>query len=205
MSSHAFAAGLSILSASPSRQEERPAPSTPRGQRPSATDVELATPPPALHLSKSDPFSISPAGAQTPIEAYTQPQTPYELQDFLAQTPTNTTAPISTLVPSFSFPPKNRQRMLCVCVTQLGNGLNDAALGALLPYIEADYGIGYAIVSLIFVTNAAGFILAAFVTELTLARLGRARTLMLAEVILLTGLVMVALCPPAPFGLVVAG
>lgn len=43
----------------------------------------------------------------------------------------------------------------------LSNGMNDSAPGALIPYIERDYHIGYAVVSLIFIANAPGFITAA--------------------------------------------
>lgn len=37
---------------------------------------------------------------------------------------------------SFSNPPMNRFRMLSVCLCNFGNGLNDSAPGALIPYIE---------------------------------------------------------------------
>ena len=36
----------------------------------------------------------------------------------------------------------------------LANGLNDSAPGALIPYVEKWYGIGYAVVSTIWISNA---------------------------------------------------
>ena len=80
--------------------------------------------------------------------------------------------------------------------------MNDSAPGALIPYMETHYNIGYAIVSLIFVTNAVGFLTAAFITDALVSRLGRSKTFMLAEVIMITGVVML-LCT-GPFGLTVA-
>lgn len=75
----------------------------------------------------------------------------------------------------------NKWRVLAVSVAFLCNGANDSAPGALLPYMEEYYKIGYAIVSLIFISNAIGFIAAAFFVYTLDRRLGRARVLMLCE------------------------
>lgn len=72
----------------------------------------------------------------------------------------------------------------------------------MIPYMEADYHIGYAIVSLIFVTMAAGFITAAFFVDPILSRLGRAKSLMLSEVINICAYTAIVCTPP--FGVVVA-
>lgn len=60
------------------------------------------------------------------------------------------------------------------------------------------YSIGYATVSLIFVTNAIGFLLAAFLVDALRARFGRARTLMLSTAIITSGYVMIVCSPPFP-------
>lgn len=60
------------------------------------------------------------------------------------------------------------------------------------------YEIGYAIVSLIFVTNAVGFISAAFVVEALRARFGRSRTLILANALLVCGYIPIVCTPPFP-------
>ena len=88
--------------------------------------------------------------------------------------------------------------MLSVCLMNFGNGLNDGAPGALIPYLERDYKIGYAVVSLIFVTNAVGFIAAAPVSHLLQGRLGRAKTLVLAEVVMMAAYIMLICRPPFP-------
>jgi fucose permease len=64
--------------------------------------------------------------------------------------------------------------------------------------MEKQYHIGYAIVSLIFITNAIGFITAAFFTDLTLEKLGRARACMFSETLLIVGYVIMACTPPFP-------
>jgi len=64
--------------------------------------------------------------------------------------------------------------------------------------MESDYRIGYAVVSLIFVTTAIGFIITSFAIDAIQSKLGRARTLMVSEVIFLMGYVMIACTPPFP-------
>jgi hypothetical protein len=62
----------------------------------------------------------------------------------------------ATIVPSFSHPPMNRWRVLSACGQYFANGFNDSSPGALIPYIEKWYNIGYAVVSTIWIANAAG-------------------------------------------------
>lgn len=79
-------------------------------------------------------------------------------------------------------------------------GVNDAVTGALLPYIEAHYGLSYALASLIFVANAIGFIAAApFVQQLD-RKFGRSRTL--ATVATLNAVVYAVIISEPPFAIV---
>ncbi len=64
--------------------------------------------------------------------------------------------------------------------------------------MEAHYHITYTVMSLVFVGNAAGFIVAAFFTNTILDRLGRAKTLILAELIMLAAYIMLVVTPPYP-------
>lgn len=64
--------------------------------------------------------------------------------------------------------------------------------------MEKDYRIGYAIVSLIFITNAVGFISAAPIAQALQARLGRAKTLVLAQSVIAAGYVIIVCKPPFP-------
>ncbi|KUJ16132.1 MFS general substrate transporter [Mollisia scopiformis] len=133
--------------------------------------------------------AVSPSGHQTPrvpMDLESRPTTPKNEQDG------------ADALQSFSYPPMNRFRMLSVCLMNFGNGLNDSAPGALIPYIEKHYSIGYAVVSLIFVTNAIGFISAAFIVDALRAQLGRAKTLMMAQSLMTCGFVLIVCTPPFP-------
>ncbi len=94
----------------------------------------------------------TPGGAQTPI-------TPNELESSTPPSPRNGEA--VEALQSLWNPPINKWRFGSCCLMCFANGLNDSAPGALIPYMEKTYSIGYAIVSLIFISNALGFISAA--------------------------------------------
>ncbi|KAF1984997.1 MFS general substrate transporter [Aulographum hederae CBS 113979] len=127
---------------------------------------------------------------------YQTPRTPNELE--MSRPPSPRLEDASELVQSWSNPPMNKWRVLACCLSYTGTGLLDSAPGALIPYMEAHYDIGYATVSLIFITNAIGFILAAFFNDAVLQRLGRAKSLMLSEVVMSLALVVVICAPPFP-------
>jgi hypothetical protein len=65
------------------------------------------------------------------------------------------------VIQSVRIPPMNRWRVGACGLTFFTTGINDSAPGALIPYLEKDYKVGYAVVSLIFIANAIGFISAA--------------------------------------------
>ncbi|TVY57799.1 Bypass of stop codon protein 6 [Lachnellula cervina] len=138
----------------------------------------------------------TPTGTQTP-SGFQTPRTPNDLEMSRPASPIIEEDGVDA-VQSFSNPPMNRFRMASVCLLNFGNGLGDAAPGALIPYIEKHYSIGYAIVSLVFVTNAAGFILAAFFVDAIRARFGRAKTLMFAQSLMALGYVAIVCTPPFP-------
>lgn len=66
----------------------------------------------------------------------------------------------------------------------------------LICYIEKHYGIGYALTSTIFVTNAVGFISAFPLTYALQAHLGRAKMLVLAETMMVISYIMLVCAPP---------
>ncbi|MCJ1291201.1 hypothetical protein MMC34_002744 [Xylographa carneopallida] len=101
-------------------------------------------------------------------------------------------------IQSLSNPPMNKWRFMAACLMCFANGLNDSAPGALIPYIEPHYNIGYAVVSMIFVANAVGFIAAALYTTTLQARFGRAKVLVFAELLMIAGYSMIVCTPPFP-------
>ncbi|WPH04641.1 Hypothetical protein R9X50_00753400 [Acrodontium crateriforme] len=198
MASHAFALGMSIASPIPAAKTHAKTPSVEELDAMELPEYTYACNLPYL-------AAITPAGQHTPAEAYTPNDLhtagiPNDLESSQPPTPARNAA-ISVIVPSWSYPQMNKWRVLACCLVYLGNGLNDSALGALIPYIESWYGIGYAIVSLVFVTNAIGFILAAVFADLLLGRLGRAKALITSEGFMIAGYIIIA--SPVPFWLVV--
>lgn len=62
-------------------------------------------------------------------------------------------------------PPINKYRLAAVFWAFLAIGANDASYGALIPSIEAYYGLNYTVVSLIFLSPFVGYSAAALVTD----------------------------------------
>ena len=112
--------------------------------------------------------------------------------------PTPTTPSGVDLLQTFTNPPMNKYRMASSTFMNFANGVNDSAPGALIPYLEAAYSVNYAVVSLIFISNAIGFIAAAPLTHAIEARLGRARTHQLSLSFLALAYVALLCAPPFP-------
>ncbi|KAI9063743.1 hypothetical protein FKP32DRAFT_667910 [Trametes sanguinea] len=64
---------------------------------------------------------------------------------------------------------------LCVCL--FVNGWNDGTTGPMLPRIQENYHVGFAVVSLIFVFNAIGYLTGAFVNVFLTDRFGFGKVL----------------------------
>lgn len=135
----------------------------------------------------SGPTTLS--GGQTP-------RSPHELE--MSRPPSPDSHEATDVVQTWTRPPINKWRVLSACLMNFGQGLNDAAPGALIPYVEKDYRIDYAIVSLIFVTNAVGFISAVPLTQALQARVGRAKQLALAQSTIALAYIMLVCRPPFP-------
>ena len=196
-SSLTMAAGLSIVDDKPITSPKTARTHTRGPSAEELDDMEL----PDYGFSKNHPTSndTSIKKPQTPTPAvtgYQTPRTPSQLE--ASPPPTPRQHDPTGIVPSWSYPLMNKWRVLAACLIYLGNGMNDSAPGALIPYMEKYYSIGYAVVSLIWVTNAVGFILAAFCTEILAGRIGRAKALMTSEVIMILGYVITACSPPFP-------
>lgn len=124
------------------------------------------------------------------------PMTPDELERSNPSTPRQNE--VVDEAQTLSNPPMTKWRLLSACLMNFGSGLNDSIPGAIIPYIEKDYNIGYAVVSLIFVGNALGFILAAPCTYALENRLGRSRVYMLSFALLVATYVVIICHPPFP-------
>ncbi|KAJ9138121.1 Bypass of stop codon protein 6 [Pleurostoma richardsiae] len=149
--------------------------------------------PVSIELDRIQRFATSPptSGLTTPAEERS------DLEMSGTATPSEPADGIEAMQ-SMWDPYMNRFRLLSVCLLNFLNGMNDSAAGALIPYIEKDYDIGYAIVSLIFVGNAIGFITAALFLDSLREHLGRAKSLALAELLMVGGYIPVVCSAPFP-------
>ncbi|KAI4794922.1 MFS general substrate transporter, partial [Aureobasidium sp. EXF-8845] len=190
MSAYTFGAALELTS-SP-KLTSPPAVKTKEPTAPeSAVELEQYFQEIRTQHSRQSDGPAAQASGKTPTATI---KTPNELEMSRPPSPSQATE----VMPSWGFPSMNKYRVLAVCSVYFANGINDASAGALIPYMEKQYHIGYAVVSLIFITNAIGFITAAFFTDLTLEKLGRARACMFSETLLIAGYVIMACTPPFP-------
>ncbi|CAK3925957.1 related to MFS efflux transporter [Lecanosticta acicola] len=209
MASLALASGLSIKSSSEAPRTSSAKPAT---REPSIEELDAMELPDYSNVVQQKPLketTLVAKAPQCPPEVHTQGDStgaietskpPDDLER--SEPPTPIQDRTTSVLPSFSYPAMNKWRILAACITYFGNGMSDSAPGALLPHIESYYSIGYAIVSLIWITNAAGFILSAFFNDPISSRLGRAKSLMLSEACMIVAYVAIVCSPP--FGVVVA-
>lgn len=141
------------------------------------------------------PDGCPPVQARSPSGCVT-PTTPRELEQ--SNTSTLSGNRVVDPVMSASSPPMNKWRLGAICLMVFSQGINDSAPGALIPYMEKDYEIGYAVVSLIFISNALGFILAAPLVQAIEHRFGRARTYISAGTLIAMGNITIICKPPFP-------
>ncbi|KAI5795543.1 major facilitator superfamily domain-containing protein [Geopyxis carbonaria] len=147
-------------------------------------------------LKNQDNKSSWESGSPGP-QPYSVPSTPGELEDSRPTTPGEDAVGMVQSIDN----PNNKARLFSSCLLILNNGLSDAAPGALIPYLEKYYDIGYTIVSLIFLGTAAGFIVSAFFSEALYSRFGRAKVIIGGSIVLAIAFTIMAIAPP--FGAVV--
>ena len=171
-----------------------------------------------LDIEHSVPVSSPPPAAQRDNQGLVQPQSDLVLNELHPRSDRSSAVPLG--IPKSQLPSvilenegrdwvadrtttswKTKWRLLSVCLVLFGNGMNDSAPGALIPHIENHYDIGYAIVSLIFVGNALGFISAAPFTHSIEQKLGWSNTYAFSMSLLATAYVVI-ICQP-PFAAVV--
>ncbi|CAJ0550483.1 Ff.00g104130.m01.CDS01 [Fusarium sp. VM40] len=92
----------------------------------------------------------------------------------------------------------NSYRYYATNLSFLIMGMNDASLGALLPYIETYYGINYTTASTLFLVPVVGYIVAALTNNWIHYTMGQRGVAILGPICRLVAYVPVALHPPFP-------
>ncbi|KAM3072367.1 hypothetical protein ACMFMG_009176 [Clarireedia jacksonii] len=190
-------AGMIDFEPSQAEAHNQPAPRAPQKSRPRTYHSVPQPDSTELDYIQWDHNINGPrSGTATPGTGWQTPRTPGALEMSSPTSPDG--GQTGATVQSFSNPPMNRFRMTSTCLLNFGNGLSDAAAGPLIPRMIIGYGVQERLVSLIFVTQAIGYISAAFFVDAIRARFGRAKSIMFAEALMSIGHIMIVTTPPFP-------
>ncbi|ATY64800.1 Major facilitator superfamily transporter [Cordyceps militaris] len=108
-----------------------------------------------------------------------------------------------SVVERWNYPRGNIGKMAFAFVSFIVAGMNDGAIGPLLPYLEDYYGLGKTVISLIFLTPFIGYSVAAFTNARIHVRFGQRGIAIMAPLCHLITFAVLASHPPYP-ALVVA-
>ncbi|KXJ88611.1 major facilitator superfamily domain-containing protein [Microdochium bolleyi] len=103
----------------------------------------------------------------------------------------------------WTTPRGNIARLAFAFVSFMIAGMNDAAIGALIPYLEEWYHLNYTTVSLIFLTPFAGYSAAALTNATLHSKFGQRGIAVVAPVCHIITYVVMALHPPYPVLIVI--
>ncbi|GFP59841.1 hypothetical protein ACSS6W_005040 [Trichoderma asperelloides] len=103
-----------------------------------------------------------------------------------------------TEVERWNRPVKNIGRLAFAFVSFAIAGMNDAAVGALIPYLEEYYNLSYTVISLIFLTPFIGYSVAAFTNARIHVQFGQRGVAIMAPICHLITFAVLASHPPYP-------
>ncbi|KAL6364696.1 hypothetical protein LRP88_00667 [Fusarium phalaenopsidis] len=98
----------------------------------------------------------------------------------------------------WNHPRSNIARLAFAFVSFIIAGMNDAAVGALIPYLEEYYDLTYTVVSLIFLTPFAGYSVAAFTNARIHVKFGQRGVAIMAPICHIITFIALAVHPPYP-------
>ncbi|KAK2746350.1 hypothetical protein FQN57_003232 [Myotisia sp. PD_48] len=104
----------------------------------------------------------------------------------------------STSLPKWNDPPINRWRFGAANFSFIILGMNDAAYGALIPYLETYYDISYTVVSLVFLSPLLGYVTSAILNNMIHMKFGQRGVAILGPSAHLIAYIIVCLHPPYP-------
>jgi len=122
-----------------------------------------------------------------------------KLDDYEEATlPSPTTANTAPQLQRWNYPRSNIFRVLATfwCFTILG--ANDAAYGALIPYLEAYYNVDYITISLVFLSPVVGYTASALTNNMVHMKFGQRGVAAIMSVSHLVAYVIISLHPPYP-------
>ncbi|WZH50391.1 major facilitator superfamily domain-containing protein [Fusarium acuminatum] len=99
---------------------------------------------------------------------------------------------------SWKYPRENVFKTSAAFWSLLTSGANDAAYGALIPYLEEYYNLSYIVVSLVFLSPFVGYILAAVLNNTLHRRIGQRGIGISCGLCHITAYIIIAVHPPYP-------
>ncbi|KAH8597897.1 major facilitator superfamily domain-containing protein [Bisporella sp. PMI_857] len=106
--------------------------------------------------------------------------------------------PLEAGLERWNNPRINIYRYLSVNFSMLVLGMNDAAYGALIPYLETYYGISYTVVSLLFLSPFLGYTGAAFLNNKIHVRFGQRGVAVITPLCKILSYTVTCVHPPYP-------
>ncbi|KAH6962065.1 major facilitator superfamily domain-containing protein [Ilyonectria sp. MPI-CAGE-AT-0026] len=103
-----------------------------------------------------------------------------------------------TQLERWNYPKGNASKLGFAFLTFIVAGMNDAAVGALIPYLEKYYDLSYTVVSLIFLTPFAGYSIAAFTNARIHVRFGQRGVAIMGPICHIITFAALAAHPPYP-------
>ncbi|KAL2116928.1 hypothetical protein VTJ04DRAFT_9096 [Mycothermus thermophilus] len=126
------------------------------------------------------------------------PSDPEKTTDDESGTPSPTSPPAAGELQRWNESTVNILRFIGTLYTFILMGMTDAAIGALLPYIESFYSLSYTVVSLVFLSPFVGYVLAALLNNRIHHRFGQRGVAILAPLCRLAGMIPLIFHPPYP-------
>lgn len=160
----------------------------------SSTTIELVEA--SLHRTPSHE-----AGPSYPARTLRDFSRSDKTQDVISPLPAPTT--VSQALERWNHPRSNRPRVFAAFWSLLVMGMNDAAYGAIIPYMGPYYNLSYTLVSLIFLSPFVGYTLAAILNNWLHTRFGQRGIAILCSGCHLVAYIVVVTHPPYPVLVVV--
>ncbi|KAI2241347.1 hypothetical protein LOZ13_002757 [Ophidiomyces ophidiicola] len=99
---------------------------------------------------------------------------------------------------TWKYPRINLWRFLASNYSFIILGMNDAAYGALIPYLESYYNVSYTVISLIFLSPLVGYVTSASINNMIHVKFGQRGVAMLSPGAHLIAYMIICLHPPFP-------
>ncbi|KAK2799805.1 hypothetical protein FQN51_006732 [Onygenales sp. PD_10] len=98
----------------------------------------------------------------------------------------------------WNYPRGNVLRFLAANYSFIILGINDAAYGALIPYLETYYNVSYTVISLVFLSPLVGYVASALMNNMIHMRFGQRGVAIIGPLAHLIAYIIVCIHPPYP-------